>query len=303
MKSAKYIKDLALNLYSEVRIIAILNEDSRVDLHMHTNASDGTLSPEELIEKILENDIDLISTTDHDEIENVEKMKQLTKENNVLFIPGIEISSTFNGSMYHILAYGTDNTNKQLMDLINHNKRLLQKRDEESIRYLIDKGYEIDFAEYEKYDYDKNRGGWKTLNFLIDKGFCRDVGDYFNRLFYKEKTILFPVFPSSEEVVAIIKAAGGVPILAHPYYEKDSTPVNEKLSSFFKMGIEGVECYHPNHSKDIIDKCVQWCGERKMIITAGSDFHGGFIEVRRLGTPKARVKDINLGKLENFILK
>ncbi len=286
-----------------MRGIDILDNNARVDLHIHTNASDGTLNPEELIEKILENNIELISITDHDEIENVENMKQLAKEKNVLFIPGIEISSTFNGDMYHILAYGTDNNNIQLIELINNNKNLLENRNHQSVKYLIDKGYDIDFVEYEKYDYDKRRGGWKTLNFLIDKGLCRDVGDYFNRLFYNEKTILFPVFPSSEEVIKVIKEAGGVPILAHPYYEKNSIPVDEKLSTFLKLGIEGVECYHPNHSKEIINKCVQWCREKGTIITAGSDFHGGFIETRRLGTPEARISDINLGRLEDFIVR
>lgn len=285
--------------------IAILNENARVDLHMHTKASDGTLAPEELIIEITKNNIELISITDHDEIENVEKMKQLAKENNISFIPGIEISSTFNGKLYHILAYGTDNTNKQLIDLINSNKDLLENRNDESIRYLIDKGYEIDVEEYKKYNYDKKRGGWKALNFLIDKGYCKDVGDYFNRLFYKEKTILFPIFSSSQEVIKIIKGAGGIPILAHPYYEKgeDDVSVDERLGLFFDMGIEGVECFHPNHSERIIKECVKWCRKKGAIITAGSDFHGGFIEVRRLGTPEARIKDIDLGKLENFIIK
>ena len=281
-----------------------LNKDSRVDLHMHTNASDGTLNPEELIRDIVQNHIELISITDHDEIENVEKMKQLTKENNVSFIPRIEISSTFNGKLYHILAYGTDNTNKQLLELIDNNKKMLENRNNESIRYLIDKGYEIDIEQYENYNYDRKRGGWKTLNFLIDKGFCRDVGDYFNRLFYKEKTILFPVFSSSDEVIKVIKSAGGIPILAHPYYEKneDDVPVDERLSIFLDMGIEGVECFHPNHSKNIMKECNDWCRGKGVIITAGSDFHGGLIETRRLGTPEARIKDIYLGKLENLII-
>lgn len=269
---------------------------------MHTNASDGTLSPEELVREIIKNNISLISITDHDEIENVEEMKALAQKNNLGFLPGIEVSSTFNGKLYHILAYGTDNENKKLQSLISSNKKLLEDRNDESIKFLIDKGYEIDFMEYMSYDYNKRRGGWKALNYLIDKGFCRDVGDYFNRLFYKEKTILYPTFKSSEEVIEIIKQSGGVPILAHPYYEKDNTPVHEKLSIFKEMGIEGVECYHPNHSEGIVKECIEWCREKALIVTAGSDFHGGFIEVRRLGTPEARIKDINLGVLRNFII-
>jgi 3',5'-nucleoside bisphosphate phosphatase len=280
----------------------ILKDNSYVDLHIHSNASDGTHSPEELIEEALKNGIELMALTDHDEIENVEKMKSLAKGKGIAFLPGIEISSTFKGKLYHILAYGTNNKDKELIELINHNKYILNKRNDESIKYLIEKGYEIDFSEYEKYEYDRRRGGWKSLSFLIDKGICRDVGDYFNRLFYKQKTILFPEFPSTEEVVKIIKKADGIPVLAHPYYEKDDTPVSEKLSIFIDMGLEGVECFHPNHSKDIINSCLEWCRKEGVIITSGSDFHGGFIETRRMGTPKAAIKDINLGELNSKIL-
>lgn len=279
-----------------------LSEESRVDLHIHSNASDGTHSPKELVQEAAENNIELMSLTDHDEIENIEEVKTLAKEKGIAFLPGIEISSTFQGKLYHILAYGTDNSNKELMKLMDHNKYLLNKRNDDSIKYLIEKGYEIDFSEYERYEYDKRQGGWKSLSFLIEKEICRDVGDYFNRLFYKQKTILFPEFSSTEKVVRTIKNAGGIPILAHPYYEKDDTPIPEKLSLFIEIGIEGVECFHPNHSYDIINKCLEWCKAKGVIITAGSDFHGGFIETRRMGTPEARIKDIHLGSLESKII-
>ncbi|QGU95637.1 PHP domain-containing protein [Clostridium bovifaecis] len=279
-----------------------LSRESRVDLHIHSNASDGTHSPKELVQEAVENNIGLMALTDHDEIENIEEVKSLTKEKGIAFLPGIEISSTFQDKLYHILAYGTDNGNKELMKLIDHNKHMLNKRNDDSIKYLIEKGYEIDLSEYEKYEYDKRKGGWKSLSFLIEKGICRDVGDYFNRLFYKQKTILFPEFSSTEIVVRTIKNAGGIPILAHPYYEKDNTSIPEKLSRFIDIGIEGVECFHPNHSYDIINKCLEWCKAKGIIITAGSDFHGGFIETRRMGIPEAKIKDINLGDLESKII-
>lgn len=279
-----------------------LNEESRVDLHMHSNASDGTHSPEELVREAIRNNIELMTLTDHDEIGNVEKVKDLAKEKGIAFLPGIEISSTFQGKLYHILAYGTDNSDEELVNLIDHNKYLSNKRNDDSIKYLIEKGYEIDYSEYEEFEYDKRKGGWKSLDFLIDKGICRDVGDYFNRLFYKQKTILYPEFPSTEEVTKIIKKANGIPILAHPYYEKDDTPVEKKLGIFIDMGLKGVECFHPNHSQDITNKCLQWCRNMGAIITAGSDFHGGFIETRRMGNPEARVKDVHLGDLQNKII-
>lgn len=281
--------------------MAKLNENSKLDLHIHSNASDGTLNPKEIVEEALKCGLNLIALTDHDEFRNIEEIKIIAKNHGISFIPGIEISSTFQGNLYHILAYGTDNNNKELVDLLDYNKYLLEKRNDNSIKYLIEKGYDIDYLEYENYDYDVRKGGWKALNFLIDKGICKDVGDYFNRLFYKEKTIIFPEFSSTDKVIKIIKSSGGIPILAHPYYEGDNMPVEAKLRPFLEMGIMGVECFHPNHSKDIMDNCVQWCKEEKLIYTSGSDFHGGFIEVRRMGRPETRIKDVNLGELIELV--
>ncbi|MCY6485186.1 PHP domain-containing protein [Clostridium aestuarii] len=279
----------------------MLNEDSRVDLHIHTTASDGSYEPERIIKEAKKKDIQLIAITDHDEVANVELTKSIAKKYDIAYLPGIEVSSTLEGELFHILAYGTDNTNKELIQLLEHNKYLLQKKDDDSIRYLIEKGYNIDYLEYEKYEYDKKRGGWKALNFLIDEGLCKDVGDYFSTLFCEKNGIQFPEFNHTKEVIDIIKRANGIPVLAHPYYEGYDIPVRQKLDKFLKLGIEGIECFHPNHSDEITDRCIQWCRENGVISTAGSDFHGDFIEQRKMGFPKTTIKDINLGILMKYI--
>lgn len=275
----------------------LINENSRVDLHIHSNASDGTLSPEEIVKEALKKDIKLIALTDHDEMKNIQEIKAVALEHGIGFLPGIEVSSTFNGNLHHILAYGTDNSNKELIELLEENRNALEKRNDDSIKHLIKKGYEIDYEDYIKYEHDKTKGGWKALNYLVDREICKDVNDYFNRLYFGEKHILFPLFTSTEKVIKVIKKAGGIAILAHPYYEKDTTPVYKKLEDFFKIGIDGIECFHPNHSIEIIKECLKWCKDRKLISTAGSDFHGGFISTRFIGEPEARIKDIELGRI------
>jgi hypothetical protein len=67
------------------------------------------------------------------------------------------------------------------------------------------------------------------------------------------------------------------------------------------LGIEGIECFHPHHNKKITELCLEWCRKNNIIITAGSDFHGGFIEERSMGNPKVTVKEVNLGRLEEHI--
>ncbi|MDV5106813.1 PHP domain-containing protein [Clostridium perfringens] len=110
----------------------------RTDLHMHTRASDGTLTPKELLKEIVEKDIKLFSVTDHDSIGSLEEMQDLTEGMDIKFIPGVEVSSIINGEQFHILAYNFDKNNKELMSLIENNDRLLQEKDDNSIKQLID---------------------------------------------------------------------------------------------------------------------------------------------------------------------
>lgn len=280
----------------------MLNKNFKVDMHIHSAVSDGTWSPEKIICEIKKADVKLFSLTDHDSVDNVEKTKKIIFNEQLKFIPGIEISSTHKGELYHILAYGTDNSNENLRNVLNKNRLLLEEKDDKAIKHLIRGGYDIDFDEYVNYKHLSERGGWKALNFLIDKGYCKDVSDYFTRLFAGKRDVQFPVFEETEKVISVIKKAGGVAILAHPYYIDIDTPVEKRLGTLKGIGIEGVECYHPNHSKEKIVSCVKWCRENDLIITAGSDCHGEFIQKRKIGMMNVTIEDISLKYLEDYII-
>jgi len=177
----------------------------RADLHMHTRASDGTLTPKELLKEIVEKDIKLFSVTDHDSIGSLEEMQDLTEGMDIKFIPGVEVSSIINGEQFHILAYNFDKNNKELMSLIENNDRLLQEKDDNSIKQLIDAGYDIDFEDYLAYEHDPSKGGWKTLNFLIDRGICKNIDEFFNKIFVGERALKYPDFPHPKEVIETYK--------------------------------------------------------------------------------------------------
>lgn len=271
----------------------------RADLHMHSTASDGSLTPEELIERIKEENIQLFSLTDHDTVANSDLMELLAKENKVSYMKGVEISSTYENEMVHILGYNIDTNNKELKKLIENNERLLIEKDENSIKLLIDKGFPINFQDYLEYEHNPKRGGWKSLNFLIDRGVCKDIDDFFTNIFNKKLKIAFPDFPNPRTVIKIIKNAGGVAVLAHPRYGKSKFSLNYLLESFKSMGIQGIECYHTNHSEDDIKKCVEFCENNNLIITGGSDYHGGLIEKRKLGKPEFFIQKEDLIKIIN----
>ena len=258
----------------------------RADLHMHTRESDGTYKIEEIIKEIKQEGIEFFSITNHDTTKGIEEAQRLAKDNCLSFVPGVEISTLYEKEMFHILGYKYDLKNKEFLNFLDNNIKLLQKKDDDSINMLIEHGYDIDFQEYKNYKHDSSRGGWKTLNFLIDNGFCKDINEFFTKVFINERKLVYPEFPHPKKAIEDIKKAGGIAILAHPKYGKSKFTLKETLSMFKKWGIDGIECSHPHHSREIIEECMKYCKENNLIITGGSDFHGGLLSTRKLGKPE-----------------
>ena len=175
----------------------------RADLHIHTTASDGTWTPRELIEQAQAVELGLLAVTDHDSVVNVAETQRLAKAAGLKFLPASEICSTKEDISFHILGYGIDITNKHLLELINHNEDLLAQKDVDSIRLLERDGWPVDSLEFTRYDYDRRRGGWRALAYLIDKGLCTDVNDFFKRIFTPEHDLGFPEFPPISPVASM----------------------------------------------------------------------------------------------------
>ena len=120
----------------------------QVDLHIHSTASDGTWTPPEVVAAALAAGLGAIAVTDHDSVANVAATRELAVAAGLKFIPGAEICSTKDDFCFHILGYGIDVTNKRLLDLLEHNERLLNSKDDESIKMLIERGWPLDFEEF-----------------------------------------------------------------------------------------------------------------------------------------------------------
>ena len=187
----------------------------RADLHIHTTASDGTWTPAELIAEAQKQQLGLIAVTDHDSVANVAEAMTLAAAAGITLLPAAEICSTKEDLSFHILGYGIDIHNKQLLELIQHNEALLEQKDVDSIHLLARDGWPVDEAEFARYTYDRHRGGWRALAYLIDKGLCTGVSDFFQRIFTPEHDLGFPEFPAISEVITAIHAAGGAALCAH----------------------------------------------------------------------------------------
>jgi predicted metal-dependent phosphoesterase TrpH len=274
----------------------------RVDLHIHTTASDGCWPPERLIVELQARTIGLFAIADHDSVASLPQAETLAWEAGLAFLRGVEVSTHLDGHLFHVLAYGFDLDDPVLAVLLRETAARLSRANEETIRRLINTGFQIDLADYIAYNHDRTRGGWKALNFLIDRGFCTGVRDYFENLVAHE-AIEPPSFPHPADVVAVIREAGGVPVLAHPGVSLRPAGISdETLCPFLEFGIAGLECYSPSHNEATTRFCLDWCARHDLLATGGSDCHGGFVG-RELGVPAVETADLRLGELEGRIVR
>jgi predicted metal-dependent phosphoesterase TrpH len=279
------------------------NRDAmRADLHIHTTASDGRWPPERVVAEIKARSIGLFAITDHETVDNVAPVEALAREAGLAFLRGVEVSSWLGEHYFHILAYGFEPDTPSFSVLLHENRAKMIQSNRDVVQGLIARGYPIDLEDFEAYDYDRLRGGWKALNFLIDRGFCTGVNDYFQGLGIGMSEV-FRTFPHPAQVIAAIREASGVPILAHPGSTlRDVGVTTESLQPLLDFGIAGVECYHRYNDEATTRFCLDWCVRHDLLVTVGSDCHGGLVD-RELGFPPTDTADLRLGELEERIIR
>jgi len=275
----------------------------RADLHIHTTASDGCWPPERVVAEVEACSIGLFAVTDHDTVASVRPAETLAREAGLAFLRGVEVSTGLDGNFFlHILAYGPDLDDPALAALLRENRARLDRSNEEEILSLIADGRPIDFEHYRAYEYDRTRGAWKSYNYLLDRGFCTSISDYFENL-ATGITHSITQFPHPAEAIAVIKQANGVPVLAHPGASlSDQGVTEETLRPFLDFGVAGVECYHRYNDEATTRLCLDWCARHDLLVTGGSDCHGGLVG-RELGFPPVDTADLRLGELEERIVR
>jgi len=277
-----------------------VNPNIRVDIHIHTRASDGVWSPQELLEELRREEIGFFAVTDHDSTANVPATQALAREAELHFLPAVEINTSLDGRIVHILGYDIDIEERKLQLLLHENRSLMQHNDYAILQVLEKDDFPIDWQKFEHYSYDPSRGGFKALNFCIDEGFCSDVSDFFGRLFAPPRQIPFPRYPHPKETITAIRNAGGVPIMAHPFGSIGGTGdgnVEELFQQLLNYGIHGMECHTPYHTAQQTSFTRSFCDEHGLLITGGSDTHGHFTVRRKLGRPKVFASQLRLGEL------
>jgi len=274
------------------------------DLHIHSWFSDGTLSLEEIIENAKSHNITLLSICDHNLIDAYDEIANLSGIGDMKIIPGVEITSVLEGMEYHILAYGFDLQNNALNDLLQYNRCIYIDMGINLIKNIAADYPRVSLEEYKKYKRNRKNGGWDSIDYLINKGLVTDWTSYIE---FARKYTSPPKndFLPPKEVINIVHDAGGYAVLAHlcHHVKPDSQDYEKKAIEFFDMGIDGFECHYPSMPSDLTEYLVKFCGEHNLIISAGSDEHGGFIGAPSneyyIGAVKIRIEQLKLKSLAN----
>ena len=271
------------------------------DLHMHSYYSDGTMSPREIVEDAKKRNVQLIAITDHNVLDSYTELKEAAEEFGINVIRGVEIDARFEDIVVHILAYNFQD-NEKLFNLVHKAKNELLETSIELIKRMENDYENISSEDYEAYDYDRRKGGWKGIHYLFDRGITSELFEgvkYYGQ--YKCGHEYFD-YPTVEEVIDAVHEANGYVVLAHPcnYYKNNTKEeVLEKLEKFKSIGLDGVECYYPANSEMMTETCIEFCKNNNMIITVGSDSHGDFGAVSKgieyyIGAVKKDSSELNL---------
>ena len=252
----------------------------KADFHTHTFHSDGLLSPNSLFIKAKSYGINIISITDHDNIEHIPEEISLAEQHNVQFIPGCEVSAYQSGKDYHIIALNFELDNKNFKEYFeNYNKERL-KRAEIIVRKFNKLGFDLKLEDILLESKNAPIVRPHIARAFVKKGYAKDTKEVFSKFLYDngpayQPKIVFPV----KDAVELIHRAGGVAILAHPanFY------TIEELEKCVKQGIDGIEVYHPLHNSEHTRFYIQFALNHNLLVSGGSDFHNPETDEKNLG--------------------
>lgn len=243
------------------------------DLHIHTNASDGRLSPLEVVEQAIQSGLSSIAITDHDTIDGLLMLEQQGKLQNerLTIIPGIEFSGDLPDHEVHILGYNLDIYNKELREQLDVLIADRLQRTKKMIAKLAKLGYPIEFQRVlELAGRSTALGRPHVARALVERGYFATVTDVFNQLLYKNGPAFVDHYKLSiPDVIELIKKTGGFPVLAHPGLIGDDSIV----MNIIRSGILGLEVFHPKHQPDEVKKYMRLASRYGLLVTGGSDFH------------------------------
>ncbi|MBQ2106277.1 MAG: PHP domain-containing protein [Lachnospiraceae bacterium] len=263
-----------------------------VDLHVHSNASDGSLSPTEVVLASNEACLTAIALTDHDTVSGVAEALETADSLDLEVIPGVELSCFYKEKEIHILGLYVDHNSESLHQFLTSNAKKRRERNEKMVEAFRADGFDITME-------DLLLGNPKTIitrahfaRALVNKGYVSTPDQAFkkyldpDRPYYRKREVITP-----EESIKAIREAGGFPVLAHPcQYKLGWQGIEDLVVELRSYGLLGLECFHSSNNQHESGKLRAIALKHDLALTGGSDFHGAAKPDIQLGVGRGGLK-------------
>lgn len=251
-----------------------------IDLHMHTNFSDGNLTPGELVDLSIKKKLSVIAITDHDEVGGLLTAQEQANKTGLKVVNGVELSIDYGlkgKSHLHLVGLFLDPENDELVSTLRMLKNARTERARQIIMKLNRLGFDVSFAELLEVAGTASIGRPHIAKLLLDKKMVNTISQVFQKYLAhgcpahvpKKKLTIQPA-------IDLIHGAGGLAILAHPISLGYQTyiPLGEELLRLRDLGLDGIEAFYSSHDRYFTQWLLDFARKENMLISGGSDFHG-----------------------------
>ncbi len=252
-----------------------------IDLHTHSTFSDGSLTPEELVREAGVRQITALALTDHDTTAGIDSFMAACAKTGldghpILGVPGVEISVEVQKGTMHMLGYFIDPDNAELEGVLSRIRDGRHWRNEQIVEKLNGLGVSISLGEISEYAGDEVVGRPHFAQALLARGYVRSKQEAFDRFLAKGKPAYVDRFRlDPPESIDVILAAGGIPVLAHPFtLGLSQTELRDAVGEWADTGLMGIEVYYSEHNAQQVRTYASLCECFDLLPTGGSDFHG-----------------------------
>lgn len=242
------------------------------DLHLHSNASDGSLTPKEIVELSVAKGLSSVAIADHDSIEACDEARDLGAAAGIEVVPAVEISSNHKGRDLHLLGYFLDTSDLRLRNFLHEARVIRAERLEEAIHRLRNVGIELKgFRELLAQAPERSLGRGLLARALIDEGHVTTMREAFIKYLgdagagHVDRDL-----PPTIQVIKELRDYGAVVVMAHPGISR----ADQSIPNFVEAGLAGLEAFHPDHSPEDCIRYRDLAAELGIIYTGGSDCHG-----------------------------
>jgi len=247
------------------------------DLHLHSTASDGQLTPTQVVQQAYDHHVEVMALSDHDTAAGVVEAQRAGKNLGIYVIPAIELSAAFGGEL-HILGYNIDIQHYRFSDFLKEQQRIRQERNRKMVTAIQVNGFPVteDDCRALAPGAGENWGRSHMARAMVAKGLCGSVKEAFDRwLGYGKSCYISREKTQPQDCIKLIHDCGGLAVMAHPGLVE--IPDHQRfvlIKSLKDMGLDGIEAFYPQHSLSSAAQFVRFAKQLDLYVSYGSDFHG-----------------------------